>query len=224
MMAFEASQEARKSSGAARVLAVLDVEAADLPWISDELENWEIMQLQGVLVDIVTSPDSIPSELGKYSFINWSSHAKSDPTQWGASFITIGGRIFRAVEIVEKWKLNNAPLVTLAACETALGSADLAFVDEYAGLDLAMRVAGARAVYATLWSVSDIVAALAGMVVPSWVLTGRFSPGQALVTFQRSLREGRWTEFLPTEMQLARAHPDVRERYRRLCNKLRSVG
>lgn len=224
VMACEASRSMTVSFETAKVLAVLDLKAADLSWIADELENWNIMKLQGLQVDIATNSDAIPPELGMYSIINVSCHAKSDPRRWGASCITIAGRVITAADIAQEWGLNSAPLVTLAACETALDSAELGFVDEYSGLDLAMRVAGARAVYATMWPVSDAVAALAAMVMPVWVIAHGASPGQALVTFQRSLREGRWTEFLPTDTQLSRAHPVVREKYRRLCDKLRSVA
>lgn len=58
-----------------------------------------------------------------------------------------------AFEVEELLDLQNTELVTLSACETALG--DLNPGDEVVGLTRSFLVAGSRAVLSTLWKVDD---------------------------------------------------------------------
>ncbi len=66
------------------------------------------------------------------------------------------GRV-TAEQIIRSWKLN-ADLVTLSACQTALGQA--VGGEGFIGLSQALLVAGARSVLASLWKVDDTATAL----------------------------------------------------------------
>jgi CHAT domain-containing protein/tetratricopeptide (TPR) repeat protein len=63
-----------------------------------------------------------------------------------------------ANEVLETWKLDNAELVTLSACESALGRPGGG--DGLLGFAQAFLLAGARAVCLSLWKVDDTATAL----------------------------------------------------------------
>jgi CHAT domain-containing protein len=62
---------------------------------------------------------------------------------------------------LQNWKLRNAGLVILSACETGVGSGlaksgnELGSGVEVLGIGYQVQRAGAKAVIATLWQVSD---------------------------------------------------------------------
>ena len=58
-------------------------------------------------------------------------------------------------QIEQQWKLPNADLVVLSACETAVGSDELGTGVEILGLGYQIQQAGAKATLASLWPVSD---------------------------------------------------------------------
>ncbi|MEL6383382.1 MAG: CHAT domain-containing protein, partial [Cyanobacteria bacterium J06626_18] len=72
------------------------------------------------------------------------------------SFIVFGsGETISLRDIKREWTLDNAELVVLSACETAVGSTDLGSGIEILGLGYRIEQAGAQATLASLWQVSD---------------------------------------------------------------------
>ena len=142
-----AREEGRKRAALEpRLLAALDKEAAGLSWIEVERSQFDVVRKLGYPVDIATTYDELPTDLTSYVFINWSGHAISDPYRWGQSRLTFGGCEIAASTIASDWHLHSGPVVTLAACEGATNQPMAELLDEYCGLDRALRIAGAREV------------------------------------------------------------------------------
>ena len=84
-----------------------------------------------------------------------------------------------------------AELVVLSACQTGLGSGELADVpagDDWVGLTRAFLHAGARHVVATLWPVDDwATAALMERFYGAGVSSAASSPSRALAEAQRGM-------------------------------------
>ena len=196
-----------------RILAVIEVVARDLPWLQFELAQFEVDAAASGIVDIVRDYGSLSTDLRRYAYIAWSGHAKSDPYRWGGSYLKLGGHHIEATEILDTWKLDGRAVVTLAACESALDQSSLELLDEYCGIDLALRISGARSVISTLWSVRDEVAALATVLLLDTQLLYECSPGAALLMLQRALRLGSWKVGLVPVQHLA---PTLGEWQRRI--------
>jgi len=112
-------------------------------------------------------------ELAKYGVIHVATHALIDGEKPERSGLVLsqldlrdgeetgfgGGHdgIIRGAEILEGWKLN-ADLVTLSACETALGQA--IYGEGVVGLAYPFLNAGARSLLVSLWKVDDRATAL----------------------------------------------------------------
>lgn len=96
------------------------------------------------------------------------------------------------LEVYEILRLHlRAQLVTLSACETALGSgyfSEIPAGDEFVSLTRAFLSAGASAVIATLWEVNDSSTAALMEIFYRNVLRG--SPSRSLAMAQRSLLHG----------------------------------
>ncbi|MHA1778493.1 MAG: tetratricopeptide repeat protein, partial [Candidatus Heimdallarchaeaceae archaeon] len=109
-------------------------------------------------------------KLSKFSFIHLATHAVPDLRQWENSYLvlsqvdlpdplsraTSGKRIIDGLltveEILKEWNINGS-LVTLSACETALGMK--VRNEGYIGFAQALFIAGARSVVLSLWKVDD---------------------------------------------------------------------
>jgi len=204
-----------------RILAVLDVQATGLAWLRYERDHFELLEQLGMPVDVVTRTADLPTDKSSYVTINWSGHGRSDPSSWAGSYLTLGSGNVLARDISQTWTLSRRPLVTLAACETALDTSSSA-VDEYCGLDFAFKLAGAAAVFATLWRVSDPLAALASVILAYWSFEHKVSPAEALVRFQQGLRNGTWQQWLLSDEQLA-AIPRDQERVREILHERRQA-
>jgi CHAT domain-containing protein len=211
--------EDQTTSHKPKLLAVLDTGASDLRWIDVELLQFETMKKLGMPIDIVTSDQSPPEQMRDYIFMNWSSHAKSDPSAWGKSFLVFNKKPISASTIAKSWNLVSQPVVTLAACETAIELSAPKVLDEYCGLDLAFRIAGARSVYATMWPVFDPLAALGSLFFPSWALKHNVTPGEALVRFQIGLRTQRWKGWCLRDDQILLEPEEVRDDLLELRNR-----
>jgi CHAT domain-containing protein len=96
------------------------------------------------------------------------------------------------LEVHEILRLRlNTNLVTLSACETALGSGYFAEVpagDDFVGLTRAFLYAGSPSVLATLWQVND--RSTLELMRNFYRKLGRRGKGQALAEAQRALRNG----------------------------------
>lgn len=85
----------------------------------------------------------------------------------------------------------HSRLVTLSACETALGSGyftDTPAGDEFVGMTRAFLGAGSRSVLASLWAVND--ESTRALMVRFYQLLGDSGPADALARAQREIRRG----------------------------------
>lgn len=141
----------------------------------------EVLALAEILpgATILLGPDASEQELARladeglladFRMIHLATHAHVDDTRPGRSSLILsqvdlpdpldaavsGERIYdgllTAAEIVREWELD-ADLVTLSACETALGKE--AAGEGYIGLAHAFLQAGARSLLVSLWKVED---------------------------------------------------------------------
>ena len=114
-----------------------------------------------VLVGTAATEASFKSEAGQYRVIHLATHGyfnKLNPLLSGLELEPSRKEDGR-LEVHEILGLQlNADLVTLSACETALGSGYFAEVpagDDFVGLTRAFLYAGSPSVLATLWEVND---------------------------------------------------------------------
>jgi len=101
-------------------------------------------------------------ELAKYRYLHFATHGEANSVMAFQSSLILHGddksvARLTAREILEKWKLN-AELVTLSACETAIGKSGGG--DGLLGFAQAFLTAGARSVCLSLWKVDDAATAL----------------------------------------------------------------
>ncbi len=80
-----------------------------------------------------------------------------DPDQQLVKNLPIYDGRLTAEEVLQKWKLNAA-LVTLSACQTALGKYERG--EGFVGFAQALILAGSRSVCLSLWKVDDTATAL----------------------------------------------------------------
>jgi tetratricopeptide (TPR) repeat protein len=114
-------------------------------------------------------------ELGKYRYVHLATHGEVDNTlplrsaiilsrnalpdplkQLEAGLPAFDGRL-EAREVLEQWHLNS-DLVTLSACQTALGRYERG--EGFVGFAQALTLAGSRSVCLSLWKVDDTATAL----------------------------------------------------------------
>ncbi|MBD2428886.1 CHAT domain-containing protein [Phormidium sp. FACHB-1136] len=129
----------------------------DLPYtetevnaLAEQIPNTRVLLNQGF------SRAELENRLGSYSIFHLATHGavvENDPRQ---SFVVLGsGEHITLEDIRRNWDLDNAELVVLSACETAVGSAELGSGVEILGLGYQIQEAGAMGVLASLWKVSD---------------------------------------------------------------------
>jgi CHAT domain-containing protein len=92
-----------------------------------------------------------------YPIIHIASHFQFTPGSMDDSFLLLGdGSHMTLAQIKTKLNFNSVELLTLSACETALGDDSVAHHGvEVEGLGAIAQQAGAKAVLATLWPVAD---------------------------------------------------------------------
>ena len=99
-----------------------------------------------------TMASLLDSLKGPVPYLHLATHGVLDCTDPTASYIVLAGSRLHNYEIAGL-TLNGTRLVTLSACQTALGSQDPG--SEVASLAQAFGFAGAPCVIATLWSIDD---------------------------------------------------------------------
>jgi CHAT domain-containing protein/tetratricopeptide (TPR) repeat protein len=111
---------------------------------------------EGALADLATT-----GELAQFDVIHLATHAFMDGARPGRSALVLSqlatdpeplDGILTAYEIGQQWRLH-ADLVTLSACETALGRNILG--EGTVGFAYPLLQSGARSILASLWSVND---------------------------------------------------------------------
>jgi CHAT domain-containing protein/tetratricopeptide (TPR) repeat protein len=132
-----------------------------LPWVDVELNGITGQHgvLEGkVMLDKAFNKDSLRDGLDQsYSIIHIASHFQFTPGSMDDSFLLLGdGSRLTLAQIKTQLNFNSVELLTLSACETALGDDGVAHHGiEVEGLGAIAQQAGARAVLATLWPVAD---------------------------------------------------------------------
>jgi CHAT domain-containing protein len=97
-----------------------------------------------------------------FPVIHIASHFQFTPGSMDDSFLLLGdGTVMTLSQIKNKLNFKNVELLTLSACETALGDASTEHHGaEVEGLGAIAQQAGAKAVLATLWPVADASTAI----------------------------------------------------------------
>ena len=142
-------------------------------------------------------------------WLSWSAHGRTSMRGWQYSYLEISGSKVTA-DIIKDWTLYSRPVVILAACETALDGNINQGWEDYYGIDMAFRIAGAKTVIGTLWAVPDTLAALTTYLLASWFISGQVTPDRGLTSMQGMLRKGRWKQFLLKSEQLSKLPKEVR--------------
>jgi len=131
---------------------------------------------------------------GDYDVIHFATHGffnKANPLFSGVQLEPDAQNDGR-LEVYEILGLHlRAQLVTLSACETALGSGyftEIPAGDEFVGLTRAFLSAGASTVIATLWEVND--SSTARLMQSFYRRVSEDSPSLSLATAQRSMLHG----------------------------------
>jgi len=116
-----------------------------------------------VLLDKAFNEGSLRDGLDRsFPIIHIASHFQFTPGSMNDSFLLLGdGSRMTLAQIKNKLDFKNVELLTLSACETAVGDDAAAHHgDEVEGLGAIAQQAGAKAVLATLWPVADSSTAL----------------------------------------------------------------
>jgi CHAT domain-containing protein len=96
-----------------------------------------------------------------FPIIHIASHFKFDPANADDSFLLLGDGNHLSLKQIGKMNFKNVELLTLSACETALGGPGSdSHGAEVESLGAIAQKRGARAVLATLWPVADSSTAL----------------------------------------------------------------
>ena len=191
-------------------------QTTSLPWIGYERTALDLFRerfpASAISFTAVTDAKQIPADLSGCDWISWSCHGRSDPSNWGRSYLTLGDWRLDAATIAETWALDANPVVVLGACETAVDASGLLETDEICGVDLAFRIAGARAVVSALWRVEDLAAAITVVALPQWRYGLNMTPDTGITGVQRHFQQCDWKRFLLTKKQLLRFPPRLRKR------------
>jgi CHAT domain-containing protein len=137
-----------------------------LPYAGVELNS--IAGKQGilagkVLLDGAFTETSLRDGLDQsFPVIHIASHFQFTPGSMDDSFLLLGdGKVMTLSQIKNKLNFKNVELLTLSACETALGDNSTEHHGaEVEGLGAIAQQAGAKAVLATLWPVADASTAI----------------------------------------------------------------
>jgi len=170
VMLTEAAQGSLKDAPQAnwRVLGLGLTEAkpgfAALPNVKEELNG--IVGPDGIegkvlLDDQFTERALRDGVSARFAVIHIASHYQFTPGSSDNSFLLLGdGNSMTLTDFRRKLDLQHVDLVTLSACQTALGGGEDANGMEVEGLGAAAQQQGAKAVLASLWPVADKSTAL----------------------------------------------------------------
>ena len=125
-----------------------------LPFAGQEVENLtSTFPNTTSLVDQAFSLAATQRSMNASNILHLATHAAFVSGAPENSFILFGNGDRSTLTDIGTWSLQNIDLVVLSACETGLGG--LGNGEEILGLGYQFQVRGARAVIASLWSVSD---------------------------------------------------------------------
>lgn len=129
----------------------------DLPFTEAEVKTLaEQVPDTRVLLNQSFTQAELEQRLGSYTIIHLATHGAVVENQPSQSFVLLGSGETVSLETIRRqWSLSHAELVVLSACETAVGNPVLGSGIEVLGLGYQIQEAGAQAVLASLWKVSD---------------------------------------------------------------------
>lgn len=104
--------------------------------------------------------DSVLQDTSDYSILHIGTHFSLRPGNVMRSFLVLGDGSRLSLDAIAKLSFAGIDLVTLSACQTALGGAENDDGREIEGLSAIVQHAGARQVIASLWQVEDKSTAL----------------------------------------------------------------
>jgi CHAT domain-containing protein/tetratricopeptide (TPR) repeat protein len=128
----------------------------DLPYTATEVNRLaEQVPNTSVLLNRRFSQTELENRLGSFNILHLATHGAVVAEAPRESFLVLGSGETVSLETIRTdWSLS-AELVVLSACETAVGSTELGSGVEILGLGYQIQQAGAQAVIASLWQVSD---------------------------------------------------------------------
>lgn len=103
---------------------------------------------------------SVLQDTSDYSILHIGTHFSLRPGNVMRSFLVLGDGSRLSLDVISKLNFSGIDLVTLSACQTALGGAVSDDGREIEGLNVIVQHAGARQVIASLWQVEDKSTAL----------------------------------------------------------------
>ncbi|NEP61095.1 MAG: tetratricopeptide repeat protein, partial [Symploca sp. SIO2G7] len=161
-----------------------------LPFAGTEVENLAAaIPSTTKLVDDDFSKAATLPQMDSHSVVHFATHAAFVPGSPDDSFILFGnGDYVTLGEVREEWFLTNVDLIVLSACETGVGG--MGNGEEILGFGYLMQNAGARAVIASLWSVSDGGTQALMNSFYEILTTGNFTKAEALQQAQIALITG----------------------------------
>jgi CHAT domain-containing protein len=104
--------------------------------------------------------ESVLQDTSDYSVLHIGTHFSLRPGNVMRSFLVLGDGSRLSLDAISKLSFSGIDLVTLSACQTALGGAVSDDGREIEGLSAIVQHAGARQVIASLWQVEDKSTAL----------------------------------------------------------------
>ena len=130
-------------------------EFAGLPFAKVELDNLaQTVPATTSLLDQAFNPAATVPQMDDHTIVHLATHGAIILGQPEDSFILFGNGAPVTLREIRNWSLTNVDLMVLSACETGVGG-QLGNGEEILGLGYQLQRAGARAVIASLWQVSD---------------------------------------------------------------------
>jgi CHAT domain-containing protein/Tfp pilus assembly protein PilF len=129
-----------------------------LPYAGIEVENLtQLLPSSPALLDEQFSLAGTAPLINDHTIVHFATHAAFLVDNPLESFILFGNGDRLTLQMLKGWRgrFSNVDLVVLSACETGVGSVRDADGQEILGFGYAMQTAGAKAVIASLWPVSD---------------------------------------------------------------------
>jgi len=126
----------------------------NLAYAKEEAEGIQKIYPQTtLLVESEVTEGKVKDLVDDYRVIHFATHGILDPVQPLFSSLVLADGFLEVHEIFNEISLDNSSLVTLSACNTALGRRTEG--DEIIGLTRAFMYAGAPSIVASLWAIDD---------------------------------------------------------------------
>jgi CHAT domain-containing protein len=160
-----------------------------------EVENLaKVLPGSKVIIDKDFNPQVTIPQMNDYKIVHLATHGKLVNGSPEDSFIVFGDGEHATLRDIENWSLSNVDLVVLSACQTGLGEKS-ANGQEILGLGYQMQLAGAKAIMASLWAVSDGGTQALMDAFYAALKSGKVTKAEALQKAQIALLTGKNGEF-----------------------------